>query len=200
MKDQAASDFKAKNYGGATDKYYQVLNIVRSSEGLKTSAAGVELETQSRLNIALCKLNQKEYDVAIDQCERVLDKDSNNWKACFRLATAMYEKNGKCQTGSEGEIRSVHNYAKKAQQANPKDKKLQAFYDEVRAKFEAYETKKAEAAKEKEEERRASELAGPAKAEDKEEEKVPERTAAERKGLKKVIVTDPEEEKAAATS
>lgn len=96
QKDLAAGEFKKKNYDGATEKYYNVLNIVRSNGALKTSAAGIEIETQARLNIALCKLNQKEFDVAIDQCERVLEKDSNNSKASFRLASALYEKTEKC--------------------------------------------------------------------------------------------------------
>ena len=46
--------------------------------------------TTSRLNIALCKLNLKSYDEAIDQCERVLDDDNKNWKAAFRLSSALY--------------------------------------------------------------------------------------------------------------
>ena len=66
VKDQAASDFKAKNYSAASDKYFKILNIIRQNDELKTSPAGQELETQARLNIALCKINDKEYDVAID--------------------------------------------------------------------------------------------------------------------------------------
>ena len=88
------------------------MNIIRSNENLKKSAAGKELETQTRLNIALCKLNQKQYDQAIDQCERVLDNEPGNWKACFRIATAMYQKNDNVST------RAIVNYAKKAHEGN----------------------------------------------------------------------------------
>jgi tetratricopeptide (TPR) repeat protein len=90
VKDLAAKDFKSQSYEAACEKYFQIINIVRSSEPLKKSAAGKELDTQARLNIALCKLNTKQYDVAIDQCERVLDNEPNNWKASFRIATAMF--------------------------------------------------------------------------------------------------------------
>jgi tetratricopeptide (TPR) repeat protein len=96
LKDKAASDFKAQRYEDACEKYYRVLNIIRQNNQLKQSGAGKELDTQTRLNIALCKLNTKDYDVAIDQCEMVLDKDPNNWKAAFRLATAVYQKTDKC--------------------------------------------------------------------------------------------------------
>jgi len=66
VKDQAAIDFKAKNYAAASDKYSKILNIIRHNDELKASSAGQELETQARLNIALCKINDKEYDAAID--------------------------------------------------------------------------------------------------------------------------------------
>ena len=89
-KDLAAKDYSAKNYDKACEKYFQIINIVRTNDSLKASASGKELNSQARLNIALCKLTTKEYDVAIDQCERVLDVEPANWKAAFRLATAMY--------------------------------------------------------------------------------------------------------------
>ena len=170
------------------EKYYKVLNIVRSNDGLKSSAAGAEIETQARLNIALCKLNTKDFDVAIDQCERVLDKDAKNSKALFRLATALYEKSEKCtKPGTQGEIRAIHNYMKKATQNNPNDKKLREFYNEVRNKFDSYEDDR------KQEERAKEILEGKKTTED-----AQEKTQAEKKGLKRVIVTDPEEEKSTA--
>ena len=66
VKDQAAADFKAKNYSAATEKYFNILNIIRQNDELKKSPAGQEVESHARLNIALCKINSKEYDVAID--------------------------------------------------------------------------------------------------------------------------------------
>ena len=130
MKDQAAKDFKAKDYDGASEKYYSVLNIIRQNEQLKKATAGKELETQSRLNIALCRLNQSQFDQAIDQCERVLDNEPGNWKACFRLANAQYQ-----QAGNKSS-KQIVNYAKKAMQGNPAEKKIKEFYDEVQSKYE----------------------------------------------------------------
>jgi tetratricopeptide (TPR) repeat protein len=195
VKDQAATDFKAKNYGAAADKYFKILNIIRHNDELKASASGQELETQARLNIALCKINDKEYDVAIDQCERVLDRHPGNHKACFRLATAMYETSDKCtKAGSEGSIRGVHNYAKKACVGLPNDKKLREFYDEVKVKFDAYQAAQdAAKAKAAEEEKQA--------AAEKEQDTAPvaeEKSEPAKKGLRRVVVTDPEEERAKA--
>ena len=113
VKDLAAKDYKAGNYEKACEKYFQIINIVRENEAVKKSAQGKELDSQARLNIALCKLTTKDYDTAIDQCERVLDNEPSNWKAAFRMANAMYQKNGEFKNSLQG-IRTVHNYAKKA--------------------------------------------------------------------------------------
>lgn len=140
QKDLAAEEFKKKNYDAAVEKYYKLLSIVRANDGLRASPAGMEIETQGRLNIALCKLNTKDYDVAIDQCERVLDREPKNSKALFRLATALYERSDRCtKSGTQGDIRAIHNYMKKATQNSPNDKKLREFYNEVKAKFDSYE-------------------------------------------------------------
>ena len=32
MKDKAADDYKAKNFDGASEKYYQVINIIREND------------------------------------------------------------------------------------------------------------------------------------------------------------------------
>ena len=66
VKEQAAQDYREKNFDDATEKYFKVLSIIRMNESLRQCAPGKELETQARLNIALCKLNQKAYDMAID--------------------------------------------------------------------------------------------------------------------------------------
>lgn len=105
----------------------------------------------------------------------------------------MYETSDKCtKAGTEGSIRGVHNYAKKACVGLPNDKKLREFYDEVKVKFDAYQAEQDAAnAKAKEEEKQA--------APEKEKESAPvsqEKSEPEKKGLRRVIVTDPEEEKA----
>lgn len=86
MKSEAAKFFKDQKYSEASEKYYEILNIIRTNSSLKESKEGQLLESQSRVNISLCKYNLKDYEAAIDQCERVLDKDPKNAKACFRLA------------------------------------------------------------------------------------------------------------------
>ena len=142
--------------------------------------------TQARLNIALCKLNQKAYDVAIDQCERVLETEPRNWKACFRLASAMYQATDKCtKEGSEKDIRAVYNYAQKALDASPNDAKLKDFRNEVKAKFDDYK------AKQQAEEEPVTKATEESKTE-KEAGEEP-RSEGQAKGLKRVRVTDPEE-------
>ena len=38
----------------------------------------------------MCKINQKDYDGVVDQCERVLEYDANNVKASFRMSQAAF--------------------------------------------------------------------------------------------------------------
>ena len=37
LKDNAAKDFKAKDYNSACDKYYKVINLVRQNDKLKST-------------------------------------------------------------------------------------------------------------------------------------------------------------------
>lgn len=130
----------------------------------------------------MCKLNTKDYEPAIDQCEMVLEKDPRNTKACFRMATAIYQKTDKCTAvGTEGQIRSVYNYLKKANESTPSDVKIREFLNEVKEKYDKYQedqSKKQREQEEKEVEKKAESTEAPAQ-----------------KGLKRVRVTDPEEEK-----
>jgi tetratricopeptide (TPR) repeat protein len=108
--------------------------VIRQNDKLKSTASGKELCTTSRLNIALCKINLEQYDECVDQCERVLDTEPKNWKASFRLASALNSKAG--DKGSEKEIKTIFNYAKKAVEGNPNDKKVREFHDEIKVKYE----------------------------------------------------------------
>jgi hypothetical protein len=82
----------------ASTKYYEVLSIIREKDALKDCKSGQEIEMQARLNIALCKLQIKDWDVVIDQCERVLENSSKPvwntglWKAHYRMAQAIYNQ------------------------------------------------------------------------------------------------------------
>jgi tetratricopeptide (TPR) repeat protein len=127
LKENAAKDFKAKDYNSACDKYYKVISVVRSNEKLKSTSQGKDICTTSRLNIALCKFTTKQYDEAIDQCERVLDTEPKNWKASFRLARSN-------ENSSETELKTICNYAKKALDGNPNDAKVKEFYTKVTEK------------------------------------------------------------------
>lgn len=61
-----------------------------------------------------------------------MDTEPKNWKASFRLASALKSKSGdKC---SEREIKTIFNYAKKALEGNPNDKKVKEFFEEVQKK------------------------------------------------------------------
>ena len=132
------------------------------------------MESTVRLNLALCKFNMKDFDTAIDQCERVLDSDSKNAKACFRIAQSMYAKHDKFEGQTDdvirGSIRQIFNYAKKAHNLLPNDVKTKEFYQEIDLINTRVTTAPSEETKQ-----------GP--------------TAAESKGLKRVIVDDPEEVK-----
>ena len=71
--------------------------------------------------------------MAIDQCERVIDKEPQNAKACFRLAQAIYQKyncfsdTAKCQK----QLFAAHSSAAKAKEVMPNDKKLLEFFQEL---------------------------------------------------------------------
>ena len=95
------------------------------------------------------------------------------------MASAMYQKNGEFKTSLQG-VRTVHNYAKKALSGNPNDKKVKELYEAVKAKFEESQKK---------------DQPVPEKEEAPKEPKAEELTEGEKKGLKKIIITDPEEEK-----
>lgn len=103
IKDEAAKEYKGKNFDTASTKYYEILSIVREKDALKDSKAGQELEMQARLNIALCKLQIEDWDVVIDQCERVLENQhkpvwsSGLWKAHYRMAQALYNKSNQAE-------------------------------------------------------------------------------------------------------
>ena len=132
LKENAAKDFKAKDYNSACEKYYKIISVVRQNEKLKETAQGKEFCTTSRLNIALCKFTTKQYDEAIDQCERVLDTEPKNWKASFRLANSLYMRAN--ENPNDDELRTIGNYAKKALEGNPNDAKIKEFNQQITEK------------------------------------------------------------------
>jgi hypothetical protein len=57
--------------------------------------------------------------------------------------------------GSEADIRTVFNYAKKAHDSMPSDAKLTEFYNEVKTKFEQYRASQQQPAETPEETKRS---------------------------------------------
>jgi hypothetical protein len=71
-------------------KYFASINAIRLNEKLKQLPEAKEIEIACRSNLALCKLNLKEYDHVIEQCEKVLDSEPTNGKCAFRMAQAIW--------------------------------------------------------------------------------------------------------------
>lgn len=65
---EATEQYKNENFEKAVEHYYQMLSTIQLNDSLASSAAGKKLEAQTRLNIGVCKFQQKEWDMAIDQC------------------------------------------------------------------------------------------------------------------------------------
>ena len=86
-----------------------------------------------RSNLAMCKLNLKEYDLVIEQCERILDFDPSNIKASFRMSKAAFAlSEGK----SSSRLQVALKYAKIAKDGSPTDKQVQSHFEEVKAKHD----------------------------------------------------------------
>ena len=62
------------------------INAVRLNQNLKGVKAARDLEVACRGNLSLCKISLKQFDEAVDQCEKVLEYDPKNIKAIFRMA------------------------------------------------------------------------------------------------------------------
>ena len=104
-----------------------------------------------RSNLALCKLNMKDYDTVVDQCEKVLEYDPKNLKANYRMAQAVFAlSEGK----SPSQIKSAYKYATKANDGIKNDEKVKAFYDEVKIKYDEVIAEEKRKAKEEEEKKK----------------------------------------------
>jgi len=65
--------------------------VISASASLAKTPQAKDAEVACRGNLALCQLNLKMYEQAIEQCERILLHDSNNVKANFRMSQATFE-------------------------------------------------------------------------------------------------------------
>ena len=86
MKNEANKLFKEQKLEEASAKYLSAINIIRLNQGLANRKLGHEAEINCRNNLAMCKLNLKQYDQVLDQCDRVLAIDPKNVKASFRAS------------------------------------------------------------------------------------------------------------------
>lgn len=86
QKQEANGLVKAKDFVKASEKYLSAINAVRLNQSLKGVKAARDLEVACRGNLTLCKINLKQFDEAVDQCEKVLEYDPKNVKATFRMA------------------------------------------------------------------------------------------------------------------
>jgi tetratricopeptide (TPR) repeat protein len=97
---------------------------------LKENNQGIKLEINCRLNLALCKIKQKEPAVAIDQCERVLLEDNTNIKALYRLSMALNSQEHQLEAWP---------YIKKAYKQAPGDKAIGELYDTLKKFKDAHD-------------------------------------------------------------
>ena len=104
LKTESATLVKNSKFNEACEKYFQAINIVRLNEELKYTKEAKQLEIACRANIAHCKLQLNEYQIVIDQCEKVLEMDPSNAKSKMRMETAIWKKS---DTHSDSEVKSA---------------------------------------------------------------------------------------------
>ena len=130
-------------------RYYEVINTIRTTKSLKDSTQGSKLETNCRLNLALCKIKQEDYDVAIDQWERVLLQETGNIKALYRISVAL---------NSQGNQLEAWSYIKRAYNSCPNDKAILELYNKLKEVKEAHQKKTKEEKMKKEQDSKVEEI------------------------------------------
>lgn len=94
---------------------------------------GKDTEIACRGNLAQCKINLKDYDSVIDQCERILEYDSNNVKANFRMSQAAFAlSEGK----SVSQLKVAMKYAEIAKKQQPTNSQVCTHFDQVKSKHD----------------------------------------------------------------
>ena len=73
LKSEANTLFKDQKYSEACSKYNAAIRVIRLNRELAKTQPGKDAEIACRNNIAMAKLEMKEYDQVLDQCERVLE-------------------------------------------------------------------------------------------------------------------------------
>ena len=78
----------------------------------------------------MVKLQQKEYDQVLDQCERVLEQDENNPKACYRMSQAAFAL---AEGSNEAYLQVALKYAEQASKSQPNNAQVKGHYNTVKA-------------------------------------------------------------------
>ena len=94
IKNEGNQFFKSSKYQEACEKYYEVLNEL-DYLARETNLFNIEdldsLENTCRLNIATCKLKTNEYDLAINECLKIIKK-TENIKAHYKAGSGFIKK------------------------------------------------------------------------------------------------------------
>ena len=149
IKNDGNAYFRQKYYKSACDKYYEILNEIKTAPDMTRNAFQKEIEDMERivrLNIAACKLQQGEYDCVISECLIVLEKHKC-FKAYYRMGVAWYSK------GKYEKALSYLEEGEKIANSNEKgdiEKYLKLCRDEIKKKEEEEEKKKQKEKEEKE--------------------------------------------------
>ena len=108
LKAEANAFFKGQKLEEACGKYTQAIQTIRLNETLRNKKSAVDVEMACRGNLALCKLNLKDYNAVIENCEKVLENDPNNVKASYRMAQAVFAVS---EGTNESQLKSALKYA-----------------------------------------------------------------------------------------
>lgn len=95
IKNEGNAFFKINKYNEACEKYYEALNELEylSREKNVSCIKDIEdLEDTCRLNIATCKLKTNDYELAINECLKILRKNPKNFKAHWKAGNGFINK------------------------------------------------------------------------------------------------------------
>jgi len=95
LKDEGNKFFKSSKFQEACEKYYEVLNeldYLAREQDINSLKDIEKLENTCRLNIATCKLKTNDNDLAINECLKILKKNTTNIKAHYKAGCGYINK------------------------------------------------------------------------------------------------------------
>lgn len=95
VKQKGTQYFKAGRYNHAVIQYQQIVNWLEMECGTKEEQQQViqSLMLVAHLNLALCYLRLHEYSQTVENCNKVMELDSDNEKALYRRGEARLLRN-----------------------------------------------------------------------------------------------------------